>query len=180
MQERDKELTYENLAPLYILNKNFESTPDPFRLQGDKITFVVPFREYRRFIQKCLREVDYLSTPTKVLLKYDKDNDTQSLYRSYLRDMAIAICKELHFAEKLDKDATHYRHSSNGTVSLGQDYMHTVTLASDLQGQLRDYMKSFDFPLPKTFRINNNNLWEYANTLYYLSYSGCGEWEVAV
>lgn len=176
---QDKELTYENLAPLYILNKNLELTPDPFRLQGDKITFIVPFREYRKFIQKCLRDVDYLYTPTRKLLEYDKTDNKSALYSSYLKDMAIAVCKELHYAEVAKKDATHYRHMSNGIVSLNQDYMHEVTLESNLQNQLRTYMSSHDFPLPRYFRTNNNSLWEYANTLYYLAYNGGGEWEVA-
>lgn len=177
---QDKELTYENLAPLYILDKELEEVPDPFRLQGNRITFIVPFREYKRFVSTCLRDVDYLATPTKDLLQYCRVDDKVSLYASYLKDMAVAVCKELHYAEKLGKDATHYRHKSEGEAVYDRDFLHKVTLISDLQGQLREYMAEHDYPLPKYFRENNSELWEYANTLYYFSYNGYNEWEVAL
>lgn len=177
---QDKELTYENLAPLYILNKELEETPDPFRLQGDKITFIVPYNEYKRFVSRCLREVDYLATPTKDLLSYYKSGNEDELYSSYLRDMAVAICKELHYAESCGKDGTLYRHKSDGEIVRDCEYLHKVTVESDKKTQLRAYMSEHGFPLPMYFREKNHKLWEYANTLYYSSYYGRGEWEVSL
>lgn len=175
-----QELTYDSLAPLYVLRKDLEETPDPFRLQGNKITFVVPFLEYQRFVKTNLRSADYLATPTKDLLMYIKTGDTVKLYASYLKDMAVAICKELHYAEAYNSDATHYMHKSDGDTYYDQEFMHKVTLQSNLQEQLRQYMSTHGFPLPKTFKSDNHPLWEYANTLYYFSYYGYNEWEVAL
>ena len=177
---QDKELTYDNLAPLYILDKELEIEPDPFRLQGDKINFTVPFSAYKMFVSRCLRNADYLATPTKELLNYSRLDDNVKLYASYLKDMAIAICKELHYAEKYLKDGTHYKHKSNGSQLFDRKFIHEVYLITDLEDSLRYYMASKDYPLPRDFREKNQELWEYANTLYYFSYNGCNQWEAAL
>lgn len=176
---QDRELTYDNLAPLYLLNKSLEQKPDPFRLQGDKITFIVPFIEYKRFVHNCLREVDYLATPTRQLLRYVREDNTMSLYSCYLKDMAIAICKELHYAEQFGKDATHYKHKSDGEIIYSRENIKELFQLSPCQSDLRAYMQAHEYPLPKDFRVANHDLWEYANALYYLAQVGAKEWEVA-
>ena len=171
-------VSYTNLAPLFLLDRSFEEKPDPFRLQGDKVMFVIPYNEYKLFIDKCLGEVDYLATPTKLLKEYLNTRDEIQLYRSYMREVAIAIGKELFYAEEANKSASHYQHRSDGSLTYTREDIYGIYKYIDTEKVFRGYMESHDFKLPKYFKSENQDLWFYANVLYFFSNSVSVQWEV--
>ena len=171
-------VSYTNLAPLFLLDKTFEEKPDPFRLQGDRVMFIIPFNEYKLFIAKYLGTVDYLATPTKTLKAYLNTQNDIELYRAYMKDVAVAIGKELYYSETYGKSATHYKHLSDGNQTYTKEDLFSIYKMIGNQTAFRDYLSSHDFKLPNSFMDSNFDLWVYSNVLYFFSQSISIEWEV--
>ena len=168
---------YDNLAPLLLLDKQMEETPEPFRMQKD-VLLVVSFSEYLKFIDVYLNKVDYLSTPTFILKRYRATQDTNKLYVSFLKDMAYCVAKELHYAETYNKSATCFMHTAEDSNILSLQDVEKMykDIRSYTEQQLRDYMSARDFSLPKFFREENMSMWHYANILLFFSMAPGNRW----
>ena len=172
-----KSVMSDNLAPILLLDKEMEETPEPFRMQKN-VLLIVSFSEYLKFIDNYLDKVDYLSTPTSMLKQYIMHNDTTRLYSSFLADMAYAVAKELHYAEKYKKSATMLVHDvSDAKVNSLSDIENMYKdIRNFTENNLHQYMGAKDFALPKFFNKDNDILWHYANVLLFFSMAPGKPW----
>lgn len=176
---QDVILSYHNLAPVLLLDRYYESKPDPFRLQGNRVVFTIPFVEYKNFIKFCLRAVDYLATPTKTLRSLEVRNKDNLLYSCYMKDIACAIAKELFYAEKAKKAASYYRHCSDGVHVYNVEEVEKLYSTITTEREFRDYLDSKGYTIPKNVSDINSILWKYANVLYSMSRTVVDEWEIS-
>lgn len=178
---RDIILDYTCLAPIFLLDKSLEQIPEPFRMQGNHVSFTVPFSEYKTFVKCNLRKKDYLASPTALLKKYESSNDTENMFRCYLRDMSVAVCKELHYSTSNGKEATIIKHSCDGSISLSLDEISKVYDRGDTyDAELRNYMQDYGFDLPSSWTLHNHRLFTYAYFLWRKSTEDVRFWEVSV
>lgn len=168
----------DSMATIVLLDKNMELIPEPIRMQPS-ITLSVDFDEYIRFCSIYLGTTDYLSSPTDMIKKYLRDGDRDSLLKSFYTDMSHSVCKELHYAEQYDKDATHiYHYIYDATISMTVQEIESLyaQVRRFTETSLRHYMKDRQFELPQFFRKANRSAWHYANVLKYYSMAPASYW----
>lgn len=156
-----------HLASVLVLDKQLEPVPDPFRLQPDML-FVVSFDTYLRFIALTPERYNVLNSPIHtlhaVLDRFEKHHNRQDgllLLKSFYIDMAYAVCKELHYAEERDVDATYIRHAFNGPCIPKR-----VVITEQTASALSYAVSQRGFPLPSSLRTGNVGHWNYACKLY--------------
>lgn len=165
------------LAPLFVLDKEMEPYPDPFRLQGH-VVMKVNYSDYVDFCKTALDKVDYLATPTATLKSYILHKDTSSLYSAFVKDMAIAISKEIHYAEAQAKAGTRYIHFCYGVEEYTQDKIDSLfeQVGFQVGNILRQYMASKGFAIPNVISRYNVKQWQYAVVMYLYGSNGCNPW----
>lgn len=166
----------DSLAALLLLERDFEPTPEVFRCQPTVI-FYVDFQEYINFCSSYLGKTDYLTTPSRELQKLVREyrlgseSAKNSLFSAFLKDMAFAVCKELHFAEALGKGATNIVHVTESRVLLTQGDIdkYFVNVAERVFPILLSRLANKGYALPSQISARNAHLFKYAVVMYYLS-----------
>lgn len=159
----------DSLATLLLLDKSLEPIPEPFRCQKN-LCCIVEFEEYCKFLDRYLANVDYLATPTYLLKQYLRDGSEIQLRKAFYKDMAYAVCKELHYAERKHTVATRIIHTlrKDSLVTtantLDREYL---DVCNDTVYRIYQKMDELDFALPARFHSENFALWQYANLLYH-------------
>lgn len=158
------------LAALMVLDRNLEPVPEPFRMQPD-VELVVNFEEYLKFVQSLPGDCTFLYFPTDKLQKSIETRAEQSLLKAFYIDMALAVCKELFFAEYGGKGATIIRHEFYDC----QSFKH-IDVHPDTALLLTHILQSKNFVMPTTIRADNVKHWEYACRLLQDATAGPTRW----
>jgi hypothetical protein len=103
-------VTADTMATLLLTDPGMEKIPEPIRMQPT-VRLVIDFSEYLDFCRAYLHRKDYLATPTAVIKRFLETADEGELVKCFYRDMAVAVCKELHFARLYRKQATLFYHT---------------------------------------------------------------------
>lgn len=166
-------LTENNIASFVLTSIRWESIPEPYRMQPS-VNFVIPFETYIAFLQKYLGETDVFLFKTEDIKECLNNIEIyrHRLFRMFQKDVAIAMLKEVYFAESYGKCASNITH-------LVRDAKLEVS-RKDLQGvadnitKLEQYsilkilkQRGYDLHLPVSER--NIDLYNYAMTLWYMS-----------
>lgn len=151
------------MASILLAVKELEVTPEPFRRQG-RVMLLINFSEYCQFISTYLDKLDWLATSTAELLQYIESDDTASLFRAFLKDIAVACMAELYFSELDDYPATAIVHTVNDAPRLDMD---TLNMTYDYVGapnssSLINYMKQKGYQFKKVISAKNHPVWKYA------------------
>lgn len=146
----------DSLAALMVLNRELEPIPEPFRMQPD-VEVVVNFEEYLKFVQSLPSNAQLLYFPIDKLHQSIESHNEQSLIKSFYIDVALAVCKELFFAEYYGKGATVIRHEFYGCQeSKG------ISVMPDIPLLLMHILSEKGFPLPNVISPTNSRHWSYA------------------
>ena len=155
------------LLCILCLDRKLEPVPEPFRLQGSVLLRVL-YREYADFIQSLPTDMESIriSGDLSVTREFARIR-SPLLYNCFLRDMAFAIAKELHYAEQYQRAGTTILPTSYmaDTVSYTKICMVT-SQCSDVARQLSMVAESYDFPLP--IRVSEQNIALYRLAVYLL------------
>lgn len=146
----------DSLAALMVLDRDLEPVPEPFRMQPD-VEVVVNFEEYLKFVQSLPSDATFLYFPTDKLHKSIEARNEQSLIKSFYIDVALAVCKELFFAEYYGRGATVIRHEF-------YDCHNTkgISVMPDTQVLLLHILSEKGFTLPNAISNTNFRHWDYA------------------
>ena len=145
----------DSLASVFVLNKDLEPVPDPFRLQPEML-FVIGFESYRKFVEHIPGSMNILYFTTNLLHTRMSEGNETALLKSFYIDMALAICKELYFAEEYKADASCIRHAF--PILLAEK---PIQIESKIPPLLRDLAQRKGFPLPAALRIGNTPVGSY-------------------
>lgn len=146
----------ECLAALMVLDRSLEPIPEPFRMQPD-IEFIVCFDEYVRFLRTLPTGTPLLYFPTDKLQRFVETRDEQSLTKAFYIDTALAVCKELFFAEQYGKGAAVIRHGFYGCHDTKSIVVEDNTVLA-----LCHILKEKGFPLSSDISSANARHWRYA------------------
>lgn len=161
----------ENLSCLLNMNRELETIPEPFRMQNNVI-FKVTYSEYTDYVLSLKFESQVkLLTDSSVLINMAHTKQPK-LYNHFLQDMAMAIMKEVYFAEMCRK---------GGTVLLPVSFNNRNVLVSNMltmfnqcaasSSLLVSHFQSFGYMFPKVVSERNGHLFKLAVVLYHLSLS---------
>jgi hypothetical protein len=164
---REVYVTSDVMATLFLTDRKMEIRPEPIRMQPS-IQLVVGFSEYVDFCRVYLYQRDYLVTSTQEIKAYLDNEDMPALLRCFYKDMAVAVAKELFFAEGYRKGATQFRHTL-GTQAIRiskREILETYDQYSIVAGAfLKQYMGSKGFPFPPSVSSENKFMYAYAMLL---------------
>ena len=182
-------IDYRSLAPLIVVNKRFEETAEVFRCQP-KVNFVITFQEYLKFIQYELGENDYLATKTSELKTYlrlyrqdlYRANAELKLFSSFLADIALAIGKELWYAENQGKVGTNITHEVVGGKILSDEDIeqHFVGTKVEVKAQLFLELENKGYNFVKQISAENMHLFKYAVVAKSLSLNPSEVWSYII
>lgn len=172
----NKVVSYESLAVLLLLEKDFEPTPEVFRCQP-KVKLTIPFDEYLNFVEYELGVVDFLATPSKELqalvreYRLGNEDSGKKLFSAFLKDMAFAVCKELYYAESLGKGATSIVHSVHAGTEMSEQDIETyfANVVNQVVPKLVKGLSCKDYAMPNQISAQNAIHFKYAVVMYYLS-----------
>ena len=158
-----------SLSCLLNADSSVELIPEPFRMQSN-VLFRVTYSEYSNYILSLQNDSGIILMSNIDYLRSLASTDNPKLYSCFLKDLAFAICKELHYAERYRKDAS---------VILPTAYNHNDLLLSmclsnysncrDVEGELKYCLQTAGFELTKVKRIKNIRLFQLAVILYAMS-----------
>lgn len=163
-------VTSDSLAALMLMNKALEPYPEPFRLQPS-ITFVIPFKEYVTWVMSLPRGSHLLYAETAKIQGAIESANMAALLRYFYADMAMALGKELHFAELYGKRASNIRHSFEG-VQVGK----APTVSARIREALPVILSTKRFAIPVSGKIRNTVLLEHACTYLQGTQNPTFEW----
>ena len=144
------------LAALMVMDRELEPVPEPFRMQPD-VELIVNFEEYLKFAQSLPSDSTLLYFPTERLRQSVAARNEEALVKSFYIDMAMAVCKELFFAEYNGKSATVIRHEFCECRA-----EKSVTVTTDTVLLLSHILSAKGFGLPGTISPRNMQHWNYA------------------
>lgn len=162
----------DSLASIFVLDKELEPVPEPFRLQPD-VLFVVSFEHYRKFVKNIPESRNILHYATSVLHQRMEEGNETALLKAFYTDMALAVCKELHYAEEYRAGASCIRHAF--PTLLAEKRIHVT---GEIPAILSMLAQKKGFPLPGTFRNQNQKHWDYACRLLQDASSHPTKWSV--
>lgn len=158
-----------SLSCLLNADSSIEIIPEPFRMQGN-VLFRVTYSEYSNYILSLQQDTDIILMSEVSYLRNLASTCNPKLYSCFLKDIAFAICKEISFAERYNKDAT---------VILPSAYNHNTMLLSKclasyeycrhVEQELLNRLQTAGFGLTKVKRVQNTRLFQLAVILYSLS-----------
>lgn len=159
-------------AALMVLDRTLEPTPEPFRRQPD-VTLSVNFEEYKKFISTLPADSNFLYFPTSQLQTAIAANSTAALIKSFYVDTALAVCKELFFAEAPMRPcgATVIRHSFSDC-----EVTKSVTVTDQTIQVLKLLLSKKGFSLPSNISPVNQVHWHYACKLLQDAMDGPTKW----
>lgn len=146
----------DRLAALMVLDRNLEPVPEPFRMQPE-VELVINFDEYLKFIESLSSNCQLLYFTADALHKAINTRNDQSLLRAFYVDMALAVSKELFFAEYTGKGSTVIRHE----FYYCQEVRHPRA-SPETEGLLRQVLTDRGFGLPPVISMRNRRHWLYA------------------
>lgn len=158
------------LSCLLDSRRELEPLPEPFRLQQD-MTFRVTLSAYTEYI---------LSLPDNASVKLMSRIDTLKslasiksprLYNCFLKDMSMAMLKEISYAEEYGAGATVILPASMSSNVVATSYLlkayGSMVLATE--PEVRETLYALSYALPKAISQGNKNLFNVAVILYRLS-----------
>lgn len=150
------EVEADRLATLLVMDASLEPRPAPIRLQPE-VTVVINFEEYLRFVQLLPAGSAFLNSSIEKMQQCIRAHEERSLLKAFYVDMALAVGKELYFAETFHKGATVIRHEFYSCRTIKK-------IASDPDGAflLGYLLKTKGFPLPAIVSEVNRLHWDYA------------------
>jgi hypothetical protein len=162
---QDVYVSADAMTTLFLTDKTLEPIPEPIRMQPS-VRLIVSFSEYIDFCRTWLqgKDKDYLSTPTAAIRKFLEEDNEAELIKCFYKDMAIAIGKELHYAEKYKKPRTAFYHTIDnptkwltvGEICTTVDQYTPVGISF-----LYPYLAARQFHLPATVQTENFFMWSY-------------------
>lgn len=158
------------LSCLLDTRRELEPIPEPFRLQQG-VTFRVTLSAYTEYI---------LSLPdgakTRLMTRLDTlkglaSTRSPKLYNHFLRDISVAILKEISYAEEYHSVASVILPASTGDNVVAVSYLLDMYsgVNDNIEHGVREMLESFQYGLPKTISSDNRNLFNLAIILYRLS-----------
>lgn len=154
-----------------LLNRNnqVEIIPEPFRMQSS-VSLRVTYSEYRNYILSLPQDTLIKLCADVELLRNLASTESPKLYNYFLRDIAFAICKEVHYAEKYRKKATVIVPASfvEQTSSVS-DCVQNYGYCSDVEVELKESITNAGFPLGNMSNTHNMQLYKLAVVLQALS-----------
>ena len=128
------------LASVLVLQYDLEPKeyPEPFRMQPS-VELVLPFSEYIKFVRSLPRKTEWLYYKTDAL----QSAGDASLLRAFYYDVALAVGKELYFAEYYHRPATVIRHCFD--LSCNQQKQVVVTQSAQKTFWLNMMTKQYSF-----------------------------------
>jgi hypothetical protein len=172
-------VTSDVMATLFLTDKAMERKPEPIRMQP-YVMLVVDFSEYLDFCRTYLHKKDYLATPTSTIKLHLEEDNENKLLQCFYKDMAIAVAKELHFAELYKKSATMFCHTfSEECLIREKEWIATNAgeFGTVSEPFLRAFLNSKDFLLPQNFKNENMFMWNYARVLGWYGLVRAYKWE---
>jgi hypothetical protein len=164
----------DSYASLVHLDRDLEIMPEPFRCQGNKVTFILTLDEYIKY----LSNYSYLYSNAKELnelLKMYRPGQNhyanKKLFSYFLKDVSNAIMKEIYFAEWREKRCTLIVHSANSNDEMDENDIDN--LFDGIPGEtkkaiiLRLQSKGYNVTLP--ISEINMRYWKYAVLAYFLA-----------
>lgn len=146
----------DSLAALVVLDRDLEPVPEPFRMQPD-VEVIVNFDEYLKFVQSLPMDSAFLYFPMDKLHQSIEARNEQSLIKSFYIDVALAVCKELFFAEYYGKGATVIRHEFYDCHDTKG-----ISIMPNTEVLLLHILSEKGFPLPGVISRSNVRHWNYA------------------
>jgi hypothetical protein len=175
---RDVYVTSDVMATLFLTDKEMERNPEPIRMQ-QSVMLNVEFEEYIDFCKTYLNVKDYLSTPTVDIKRFLDIGDEESLLKCFYKDMAVAVGKEIHYAETYRKSATKFYHIVKDPSKI---YTQEDICAIAYQFEsvalsfLIPYLRSRDFGLPSKPSKSNIFMWNYMMLLGWYGMALSSKW----
>lgn len=144
------------LAALMVLDRKLEPVPEPFRMQPG-VMLVINFEEYLKFVASLPAGCDLLYFHTADLQKSVETRSDVSVLKSFYIDVALAVCKELFFAEYHGKGATSIRHDFYDCTDEKE-----IVVSQDTVLLLQHILQDKGFTLPSVISVQNIQHWNYA------------------
>ena len=160
-----------DLLCLMNLNPTLEPVPEPFRLQPS-VALRVTFQAYIDFVNCLPTDEESIRLAGDLLATKDFARiQSPLLYNCFLRDMAFALAKELHFAEKYKGTCTLILPSSDTARTLSNKVLNANFLqhCSAQEQYLRNIANSYGFEVPQYISPQNVAAYRIAVYLLYLS-----------
>lgn len=147
------------MAALMVLDRSLEPKPEPFRMQPD-VEIVIDFGEYLKFVQSLPTGHSFLYFTVDELHQAVEAHNELAPIKSFYTDTALAVCKELFFAESYAAGATAIRHGFCDVVD-----QKGVKYDTETADALKLICDKRGFTLPDRISAPNMKHWAYACTL---------------
>jgi hypothetical protein len=158
-----------SLSCMLNADKLAERLPEPFRLQSS-VSFRITYSEYYNYMLSPDADTITHLNVTCTYLRSLAMSQNPKLYRYFLADCAFAICKELHFAEAYDMDATVILPASfSGTNVPMSTCLEFYDTANCVEDELFALVNNTGYYINSIKRAHNIKLWKLAVYLFYLS-----------
>jgi hypothetical protein len=144
------------LAALMVLDTEIGMEPEPFRMQPN-LQISIDFEEYLKFVRALPPHRHILNSETYRIQEALAIQNERILLKSFYADMALAVCKELFFAEGARKEATEIRHTF---CDLAPSKSITVDAGTPILLTSICEIKKYYIALP--ISVGNRSHWEYA------------------
>lgn len=146
----------DRLAALVVMDRNLELIPEPFRMQPD-VEVIVDFGEYLKFVQSLPTGHPFLYFKVEEIQQAIEVHNELALLKSFYTDMALAVCKELSFAENNGTGATVIRHNFYDVKE-----QKNIKFTDETGNVLRLISEERGFPIPPRISSVNIPHWAYA------------------
>lgn len=158
-----------SLSCLLNQDSSVELIPEPFRMQSS-VTFRVSYSEYSNYILSLPVDTRIVLMSSYRYLRNLASSSNPKLYSYFLQDMAFAICKEIWFAEKYDKDASIILPTSfKGENLKVSDCIKSYQFCLDVEQELMARLNQAGFGLHSIKRVQNMLLKNLAVVLFAMS-----------
>ena len=163
------------MSVLFDSRFGIECMPEPFRLQAD-LLIGVSFPEYCKFVNSLSIDSGVqLITGTQQTVNL-RETNVDALYVTFLRNMAFAILKEIHFAECALTEATMLLPVSSSSQGLSfVTYLQRTATLPLFTSELRSLVEPTGYWHENLRMEKNNLLFLLANRLYAIA-RGSGAW----
>lgn len=167
---------HESFASLVLLDRSLEKYPEPFRCQGDKVLFILSFKEYIEYLKKYSYLYENRETIHQLITMYRPgQNDaiiTKKLFSIFMRDVSRAISKEIYFAEWQNRPCTYIIHEATGMLMASDDIDSFCSgISTTIHRQIFDELSEKGYKLSFPISERNMKFWKYAVFTYYFSQS---------
>lgn len=173
-----KQVDADSLASILYTNRQIERLPEPFRGQPH-VTLLVDFEDYIRFVTSALGRVGYLytsaselTTLTSMYRREQSETTRMKLWSAFLKDMAMALLKEVWWAERLGKGATTITQMEilEGITFSAEDIVHIYASAGhERQKVALEWLAGKGYEYPPQVSARNSFLFKLAVTTFHLS-----------